>query len=119
MPKTNSRHTHQKNLVELEDIDEMRRVQGIDDVKLREEIRALHAGNLVKLTFLSPTPVPAVSETLLVRITSSKGRAFRGKLVRSPASPRLSSLHAGSLVAFTDAHIHSLGREEPECGSAK
>jgi len=98
------------NPVEIEDIEEMRRLQGIDDVKLREEIRGLRVGDMVRLTFLTGT---GSFETLLVRITSLRGRAFRGKLAGKPASAGLKKLRAASVLAFTAAHIHSLAKESP------
>jgi hypothetical protein len=100
------------NRVEIENIEERRHHVGIDDVVLREDIRGLAAGDLVKLTLLTGAGSFA-GETVLVRITSIRGPAFRGKLVCKPASTGLSRLGVGSPVAFTAAHIHSLasGRE--------
>jgi hypothetical protein len=94
-----------RNVVEIEDIEQMRLRAGIDDVELRSEIRGLHVGDVVKLTFLTGT---TTFETLPVRITSISGSAFRGKLADSPATPALSTLRVGSPVAFDAAHIHSL-----------
>ena len=90
--------------VEIENIEEMRRVEGIDDAELRVEIRALKAGDLVKLTFLTSS---TTFETVAVRITSIRGSAFRGKLAKRPASARLRRL-TGVAIVFTAAHIHSL-----------
>jgi hypothetical protein len=98
-----------RNSVEIEDIEEKRRREGIEDVELREEIRGLRVGDLVKLTFLA---APSTFETLFVRITSIHGSAFRGKLANGPISGRLSRLRVGSAVAFTAAHIHSLPRKQ-------
>ena len=95
------------NRVEIENIEERRRQVGIDDVVLRDDIRGLDVGDLVKLTLLTDTASFA-GETVLVRITSIRGPAFRGKLVCKPASTGLSGLGVGSLVVFTAAHIHSL-----------
>jgi hypothetical protein len=100
-----------RNPVEIENIEEMRRREGIDDVKLREEIGELRVGSLVRLTFLTGT-APLLGETLVVRITSIRKHAFRGKLARGPASTRLATLRIGSRVAFTTAHIHSLPKEQ-------
>jgi hypothetical protein len=47
-----------------------------------------------------------------VRITSIRGRTFRGKLATMPSSPRLSSLRVGSIVSFTAGHIHSLAKRQ-------
>jgi hypothetical protein len=91
--------------VEIENIEEMRLRAGVDDVELRSEIRGLHVGDLVKLTFLAGT---TTCETLPVRITSINGSAFRGKLAERPTAPALSTLRFGSSVAFDAAHIHSL-----------
>jgi hypothetical protein len=101
-----------RNPVAIEDIEEMRRREGIDDVELREEIRELQVGDTVKLTF-RPSLHTAAGETLLVRITSIRGGAFRGKLASRPVSVGLSQLRVGSPVAFTAAHIHSIKREQP------
>ena len=97
------------NTVEIENIEELRRQEGIDDVELRIEIRSLHAGDFVKLTFLIGT---TSFETLLVRITSIRGSAFRGKLVKRPTSRGLSKLDAGAPIVFTTAHIHSLLKKQ-------
>jgi hypothetical protein len=94
--------------IEIEDIEQLRREQGIDDVELREEIRTLGVGDLVRVTLL--TGAPSRGETVVVRITSIKGTAFRGKLARQPASPALARFRAGFPIAFTAAHIHSLAK---------
>ena len=39
-----------RNLFVVEDIEEMRRRQGIEDIELQEEIRGLKIGDFVKLT---------------------------------------------------------------------
>jgi hypothetical protein len=93
--------------VQLEDIAELRRREGIDDVELWQGIRNLRVGDLVKLTFLNDSK-PLAGETLVVRITSIRGSAFRGKLADTPVSAGLASLTARSSVVFRDAHIHSL-----------
>lgn len=77
------------------------------------EIRELQVGDLVRLTFLTGT---TTFETLSVRITSICGSAFRGKLADSPATSALSKLQAGSRVAFTTAHIHSLVKRRADPG---
>ncbi len=101
-----------RNGVEIENIEEMRRQQGIEDVELRTAIGGLRVGHFVKLTLLSGASA-GTRETLPVRITSIRGTTFRGKLAHGPASGNLSSLKAGSLVAFTAAHIHSVLKEQP------
>jgi hypothetical protein len=104
-----------RNLIEIENIDEMRRREGIDDVELREGIRALHVGDFVRLTFLAVTK-PFAPETLSVRITSIRGKAFRGKLADRPASSGLSGLRIGTSVTFTRDHIHSILNERSSQG---
>jgi hypothetical protein len=120
VPSKKGRTTHQKgatsaaaksptvrNPIEIEKIEEIRRQEGIDDVELRVEIRALKIGDFVKLTFLIGS---AGFETLSVRITSIRGSAFRGKLADKPVSPALSELGVGSPVLFTADHIHSIAQ---------
>jgi hypothetical protein len=99
-----------REYIEIENIEEMRRREGIDDVELREAVRALGVGDRVKLTFRAGA---AAGETLLVRITSVRAGEFRGKLADAPSSPGLSKLRVGSPVAFTAFHIHSIAREQP------
>jgi hypothetical protein len=94
-----------RNKVAIENIDEMRRRAGIDDVELQESIRHLKVGDAIKLTLVSRS---GTSETLSVRITRIKGTAFRGKLTRKPVLVSLSCLRAGSFVVFSTAHIHSI-----------
>jgi hypothetical protein len=93
------------NPIEIENIEAMRRREGIEDTELREEIRGLRIGDTVKLTFQGG---PRTLETLLVRITWIRGSAFRGTLASEPSAAGLSSLRVGTAVAFTSAHIHSL-----------
>jgi hypothetical protein len=96
-----------RKLVEIENIEQIRRQEGIEDVELQEEIRALAIGDLVRLTLLVGTRSLG---TLAVRITSIRGTDFRGKLACKPVSPGPSKLRLGSAVAFTAAHIHSVAR---------
>jgi hypothetical protein len=96
-------------VIPLENIEELRREQGIDDVDLRLEIRALKVGDFVKVTFIVGT---AAFETLSVRITSIRGSAFRGKLDKRPKASGLRNLPAGAPIQFTTAHIHSLIRRQ-------
>src|SRR6516225_5383961 len=84
-----------RNAVEIEDIEQRRLLAGIDDVELRSEIRGLHVGDVVKLTFLTGT---TTYEMLSVRITSISGSSFRGKLVDSPVAPALAGLRVGSAI---------------------
>ena len=96
--------------VEIQNIENMRRREGIEDVELREAIRRLRVGALVKVTLLAGAQGDS-GETLLVRITSIRGDTFRGKLVSRPTSAGLSGLRAGLALAFTGSHIHSLATE--------
>jgi hypothetical protein len=91
----------------IEDIAEMRRRQGIDDVDLRDDIRGLAVGDLVRLTLRADDQSPA-GETLVVRVTDVAGEAFHGTLAVRPVSKGLADLRVGFPVAFTAAHIHSL-----------
>jgi hypothetical protein len=99
------------DVVQLENIEEMRRQEGIDDFELRMEIRELKAGDFVKVTFVASSKS---FETVLVRVTSIRGSAFRGKLVKRPTSAGLRRLTAGASVSFTTAHIHSLWKRTDE-----
>src|SRR5947209_20416805 len=83
----------------IENIEAMRRQEGIDDVQLREEVRGLKVGDLVKLTLLTDAK-SSTSETLAVRITSVRGRIFHGELAGKPTSAGLSTLRVGPLPAF-------------------
>jgi hypothetical protein len=96
-----------RKTVEIEDIDQMRRREGIVDVELRKEILELHIGDFVKVTLLASAN-SGPSETVFVQITSIRGDAFRGKLTRRPTSAGLSKLPAGRQIAFTKVHIHSI-----------
>jgi hypothetical protein len=93
--------------LQIQDIEDMRRRAGIDDVELRQAIRGLRVGGLVRLTLLTGAP-GAGGETLLFRITSIQGGAFRGRLASRPTSAGLSGLRVGRALAFTESHIHSL-----------
>jgi hypothetical protein len=95
--------------VEIQNIEDMRRREGIEDVELRQAIRGLRVGAFVRLTLVAGANGSA-GETVLVRITSIRGDAFRGKLASSPTSAGLAGLRAGLALAFTGAHIHSLPR---------
>ncbi len=100
-----------KNLIVIEDIVELRRQQGIEDVELREQIRGLRVGDLVRLTLLGSG---TAAETLAVRITSIRGGAFRGKLADSPVLSGLLPLREGFPLAFTADHIHSVAKRRPD-----
>jgi hypothetical protein len=98
--------------VEIQNIEDMRRREGIDDIELRESIRRLRVGALVKVTLLTDAPGTS-GETLLVRITSIQGDTFRGKLASRPTSANLSGLRIGRVLTFTGSHIHSLPAARP------
>jgi hypothetical protein len=100
-----------RNSIEIENIEEMRHSEGIDDVELRAEIRVLGIGDFVRLTLLNRAASFA-GETLMVRITSMKGSTIRGKLVDSPTFVGLSMLRVGSPVSFTTAQIHSVAKRQ-------
>lgn len=93
--------------VEIEDIDGMRRRAGINDAELWTAIRSLRSGDHVRLTVLGAAGSHA-AETVRVRITRIRGRAFLGKVADPPASHGRSGLNTGSAVAFTACHIHSI-----------
>ncbi|HYV35708.1 MAG TPA: hypothetical protein VE988_08385 [Gemmataceae bacterium] len=94
--------------IEVENIEELRHQEGIDDVALWQEIAGLHPGDFVKLTLVTQTKA---FETVTVRITSVRGSAYRGKLVNTPACAGLAELKTGSALAFTASQIHSVVHE--------
>jgi hypothetical protein len=97
--------------IEIENIEQMRLREGIVDFELRDQIRGLQIGDLVKVTLLAMAE-SSPGETVLVQITSIRGTGFRGKLTRRPVSAGLSKLRAGLPIAFTKAHIHSIPKEQ-------
>jgi len=99
--------------VEIENIQELRWREGIEDVELGAEIPSLRVGDSVKLTFRMAAKSLA-SHTLMVRITSIRGCTFRGKLAEGPAFVGLSRLRAGLVVRFSAAHIHSIPKRQPQ-----
>jgi hypothetical protein len=96
--------------VQIEDIDDLRRREGIDDVELHEDIGTLEVGDHVRLTFLSGT---TLRETLTVRITRIRAGQFRGRLADAVARPELLGLQPNALVTFTAGQIHSIARPQP------
>src|SRR5216683_324393 len=74
-----------RHVVEIENIEDLRRREGIEDVELRNAIRGLAVGDVVKLTFLTGA-TPNAGETLRVRITRIEDGEFRGKLGSTPAA---------------------------------
>ena len=101
---------------QIENIDELRRCNGIDDIELHEEIDRLRVGDHVLLTFLSGTNLRS---TLPVRITRIRAERFRGRLAARPARPELLGLQPNGLVAFTAGQIHSSARPQTECARSK
>lgn len=93
----------------VQNIEELRRREGIDDVELRREIHAIKIGDTVRLTLLTEQR-PISSETVLVRITQINGNSFQGALVTRPTIKGLCTLPADLSLDFNRAHIHSLHR---------
>jgi len=88
-------------IIEIEDIEQIRQQEGIDDVELRAAIRRLKVGDCVRLTFMADARRP---ETVPVRITHIRpGLTFRGKLVK-----RALKMPLGTIVEFTWDHVHSV-----------
>ena len=101
--------------VAIEDIEALRRYEGIDDIQLEREIGALHIGDRVKLTLVSRT-LPSAKETIVVRITRIRDHDFCGKLASRPTCARLSTMPVGAPITFCATHIHSVPRKEPVSG---
>ncbi len=91
--------------IEIENIDELRLREGIDDVELHEDIGRLRVGDHVRLTFVSGA---SLRETLSVRITRIQDGRFRGRISSRAARPELLGLRADALVTFTAGQIHSI-----------
>jgi hypothetical protein len=102
-----------RNPIVVEDIEQMRRRQGIDDVELRQEIAGLTIGDFVKLT-LATRAASSAGETLPVRITRISGSIFCGTLTVKPTLHGLSKLRVGSPVRFSSAHSHSVPKGLPK-----
>jgi hypothetical protein len=100
----------------IENIEEMRRRQGIDDVELRAAIGGLSVGDSVRLTLLSGDDASAAGETVVVRITAINGPRFRGTLAARPVLKALNGLKAGLPLAFTADCIHSVVQERSTHG---
>ena len=96
--------------IEIENIDELRRCEGIDDVELHEDIGRLRVGDHVRLTFLAGA---TFRQTLSVRITRIRAGQFRGRLLGSIARPQLLGLRPDALVSFTAGQIHSIAPRQP------
>lgn len=102
--------------IEIENIDELRRCNGIDDIELHEEIDRLRVGDRVLLTFLSGTNLRT---TLPVRITRIRSGQFRGRLAGSMARPEWLDMRPNAIVVFTAGQIHSIARPQPEPARGK
>jgi hypothetical protein len=95
--------------VAIENIEEMRRLVGIDDVELRRSIRRLRVGDRVRLTLLAG-PGQTAATTLWFRITRVEGSCFRGRLAEGQG---LAGLRPRAILSFTAAHIHSVAGGGP------
>jgi hypothetical protein len=93
--------------IEIENIEEMRRREGIDDAELRREVRELQVGDVVNITFLNGAK-SCNGRAVPVRLTDVRGAFFRGKLAQPLDASSPLRLRAGSLLTFTAAHIHSI-----------
>jgi len=102
--------------IEIENIDELRQREGIDDIELHEGIGRLQVGDHVRLTFLCGA---SLRETLKVRITRIRAGQFRGRLVGPVARPKLLGLRPDTLVTFTAGHIHSIAQPHPAAARSK
>ncbi len=84
--------------IEIENIDELRRCNGIDDIELHKDIGHLRVGDHVFLTFLSGSNLRAI---LQVRITRICAGQFRGRLATPTARPEWFGLRPNALVTFS------------------
>jgi hypothetical protein len=91
--------------IAIENIEEMRRREGIDDEELHGEISRLKVGDLVRLT-LRVSRIAA--ETVIYRITAMQQMEFRGECASLPFDTRLRRLTNGMTLCFTADHIHSV-----------
>lgn len=89
----------------IENIEGVRRKEGIVDAALKAEVKTLGAGDRVKLSLSIDEKT---FETLTVRITSVREMNFRGKLVKKPKSQALRPLDVDSSLTFEAGHIHSI-----------
>src|SRR5262249_38237968 len=70
--------------IKIENIDELRRCNGIDDIELHAQIDRLRVGDHFLLTFLAGSNLRT---TLPVRITRIRAGRFRGRLAAPIARP--------------------------------
>jgi len=104
--------------IEIEDIDYLRRKEGIHDIELYEEIRGLRIGDYVRLTFLVKDKA-LTGETLLVRVTNIQGEILKGRLADQPVSRGLAKLRLGSRINFAADQIHSVAPAPPQARALK
>jgi hypothetical protein len=93
--------------LEIENIEELRLREGIDDVELREAVAQLRVGDHVRLTFLAG-PEGAARETLLVQVTRIRKTDFLGRLTSRPTRGGLAALRVGARIAFAAGQVHSI-----------
>jgi hypothetical protein len=91
----------------IQDIESMRRDEGIEDPELQDQIAHLKRGDFVKITLVAAGSAVG-GETVRVRITAIRNGVYRGLLASQPSSPSLSEVHVGDPVVFRHSHIHSL-----------
>ena len=94
-----------KSPIVFEEIEELRRRQGIVDAVLKVDIEHLQPGNKVKLSLQLDCNG---FETVVVCITSIHESIMRGKLVKKPKGLALRALDVGSFLSFQSSHIHSI-----------
>ena len=93
--------------VEIEDNDEMRRRAGIIDGEHFVALRALQFDDYVRLTFLGGRGSVSGRDPPGPDHAHPGGRIPR-QAIDEPASRDLSALGAGTAIAFTASHIHSV-----------
>lgn len=91
----------------VQNIEEMRRREGIEDEDLRRDISAIKIGDRVHLTLIS-SQKPMGSETVVVRVTKIDGSKYEGALLTRPISKGLNTLPTDLALFFKREHIHSL-----------
>jgi hypothetical protein len=100
-----SKETVMNSPILIEDIEDVRRREGIVDAALKVDIGCLKPGQSVKLSLATNRNG---FETVTVCITSIRDRTIRGRLVKRPKAPGLKALHVGSIIKFQTGHIHSI-----------
>src|SRR5258708_40025575 len=100
-----ARRRFMKSSIVFEDIEELRRREGIVDTALNSDIARLKPGSRVRLSLATDRNG---FETVTVCITSNRPGALRGRLVKKPKAAALKGLDIGSLLTFQTGHIHSI-----------